>query len=122
MAAYLNDLVLDDGLNYIDTNATHLYICSTQPTTYAEASSTYKLGTKATITVSAPANGDTSGRKVTVSAITDGTVDTNGTANSYAITSGSVLIASQLLSSTQAVTAGNSFSIGPIDIEIPDPA
>lgn len=48
MAAIVHDDVLDAALNTIKTNTENLYICSTQPATFAEASSTYKLGAKAT--------------------------------------------------------------------------
>lgn len=122
MPATLANEVFDNGLNYIDTNATHLYLCNAQPTTYIQASDTYKLGVKTPITVSAPADGDTSGRKVTISQITDGTVDGTGDVTFYAITSGSVLIATGVVSPTASVTTGNTFQIGPIDIELPDPA
>lgn len=119
MASFLHNNVLDNGLNYITSNTTTLYICSALPSTYAEASSTYKLGTKSSPTVSAPANGSPNGRSVTVSAITDGTVNTTGTATHYALTSGSVLIAAGQLASSQAVTAGNTFTLSAITINIP---
>ena len=122
--AYLNDDVLDDGLQTLTDDTENLYICSTEPTTFAEASSTYKLGTKASPTVSAPTNGDASGRKVTVSAISDGTVSATGTAGYFALTddSESKLLAVQALSSTQGVTNGNTFTLTEFDITFPDPA
>lgn len=123
MAAYINDTVLDQALSYIDTNAENLYICSAQPTTFTEASSTYKLGTKASPTIGAPTNGDSTGRKVVVSAITDGSVSATGTAAWIAITddSASMLLVAQELSATQGVTSGNTFSLTEFDITIPDP-
>jgi hypothetical protein len=118
----LSDNVLDAALNYIDSNVTNLYICSAEPTTYAEASSTYALGSKSTPGVSSPTNGDVSGRKVTISAITDGSVDSTGTASHWALTGGSELIAAGSLSSSQAVTSGNTFTLTAFDVEIPDPS
>ncbi|HEY7823423.1 MAG TPA: hypothetical protein VIG24_11335 [Acidimicrobiia bacterium] len=71
MARSVNDAVLDAALNYIVTNGTRYDLCATEPTTYAEATSTKSLGTTtlsgADYTV---ANGTTSGRKVTVGAKT----------------------------------------------------
>lgn len=124
MADFLHDDVFDSGLSVLDTLVENLYICSTLPTTFAEASSTYKLGTKATPTVSAPSDRTGGGRKVTVSAITDGTVSANGTAGFYALTddSASKLLAQGDLASTQVVTSGNTFTLTAFDVGIPDPA
>jgi archaellum component FlaF (FlaF/FlaG flagellin family) len=121
--AYLNDEVFDQGLDWVDANGTRIDICSAEPTTYAEATSTYTLGNKTGLNVGATENGDSSGRKVVVPAITDGTVTGTDTATHFALTDGSsVLIAVQALSSSQAVTSGNTFTLGAIDITIPDPA
>lgn len=124
MADYLHDDVFDSGLSVLDTLVENLYICSTLPTTFTEASSTYALGVKAAPTVSAPGDRTGGGRKVTVSAITDGTVSATGTAGFYALTddSASKLLAQGDLSSTQAVTSGNTFTLTAFDIGIPDPA
>ena len=124
MADSLHDDVLDNGLSVLDTLVENLYICSTLPTTFTEASSTYKFGTKATPTVSAPSDRTGGGRKVTVSAITDGTVSADGTAGFYALTddSASKLLAQGDLSATQVVTSGNTFTLTAFDIGIPDPA
>jgi hypothetical protein len=121
---YLHDDILDAALQYIEDNVENLYICSAEPTTFAEANSTYKLGSKATPTITGPANGDTSGRKTTVDAITDGSVTGTGTATHWALTddSASKLLATGALASSQAVTSGNTFSLTAFDIEIPDPA
>lgn len=121
--AYLNDEALDQGLDWVDTNGTRIDICSQAPTTYTEATSTYSLGNKTGLNTGATQNGDSSGRKVVVPAITDGTVTATGTATHWALTNGSdTLIAWQTLSSSQAVTSGNTFTLGAIDITIPDPA
>ena len=119
--AFLNDLVLDAALDEIQTNTTTLYICSAAPVTYAEASSTYALGNKASPTVGTPGDGDTNGRKITISAISDGSVTADGTADYWALTSGSVLYAAGDLASPQGVSNGNTFTLTSFDIEIPDP-
>ena len=124
MADFLHDDVFDSGLSVLDTLVENLYICSTLPTTFTEAATTYKLGTKAAPTVSAPGDRTGGGRKVTISAITDGTVSASGTAGFYALTddSASKLLAQGNLSATQVVTSGNTFSLTTFDIGIPDPA
>ena len=88
--------VFDQGLNYLEANATRVVLCSQVPTTYAEANTTYKL---AEVTVSATdytvEAGDTSGgRKITQGALTVTGTDT-GTATHYAIlnVAGSLLLA-----------------------------
>lgn len=119
---YLHDDVLDDGLQVITDNANRLDICSALPTTYAEATSTYTLGNKTSPTVGAPSDRTGGGRKVTISAITDGSVTGTGTAGYYAITDtvGSRLLAAQAMVATQSVTSGNEFVTDAVDIGIPD--
>ena len=122
--ASLGDRVFDNGLTVLDTEADKLYICSAQPTTYTQAATTYALGVKATPTVSAPADRTGGGREVTVSAITDGSVTASGTATHYALVdqSNSRLLATGSLSSSQAVTSGNTFTLTSFKIGIPDPS
>lgn len=122
MAGYINDYYLDLALNAIDSGVNALVICSAMPTTYTEANTTYKLGTKATPTVSAAQDASPNGRKVVVSAITDGTVSANGTATHFALldTVNSRLVVAQALSASQVVTSGNAFTLGAIDVRIPD--
>ena len=121
MAGYINSDVLDAALNLIDTAGNKLVICSAMPATYTEANATYALGSKLTPTISTPEARSPNGRKVVVSAITDGAVETTGTASHFAIldTSGSRLLAAQALASAQSVTAGNAFTLGAVDIGIP---
>lgn len=119
--AYLNDEALDQGLDWVDTNGTRIDICSQEPTTYAEATSTYTLGNKTGLNTGATTNGDVSGRKVVVPAITDGSVTGTSTATHWALTDGaSILIATNSLASSQAVTSGNTFTLPAIDITFPD--
>jgi hypothetical protein len=122
--AFLNDKVFDSGLSVLDTTGNRLDICSTAPTTYAEATSTYTLGNKTSLSIGAPADRSGGGREVTVAAFTDGSVTGTGTAAYYAIvdTSLTLLLAQGSLSSSQSVTSGNTFSISAFKIGIPDPA
>ena len=122
--ASLGDRVFDAGLSALDTEANRLCICSQEPTSYAGANSTYRLGYKDTPTISAPADRTGGGREVTVSAISDGVVDATGSASHWAIidTVNSRLLATGSLSSSQGVTSGNSFSLASFTIGIPDPA
>lgn len=121
--AYINDEVFDQGLDYADTNGTRIDICSQEPTTYAEATSTYTLGNKTGLNTGATQNGATDGRRVIVPAITDGSVTSTATATHWALTDGSaVLIATGALSASQGVTSGNTFTLDAISITIRDAA
>jgi hypothetical protein len=120
---FLNDRVFDNGLTVLDTEADKLTICSAEPATYTEANATFALGAKTSPTVGAPAARTPSGRKVTVSAITDGSVSATGTASHYALvdTVNSRLLAAGALSASQSVTNGNTFTLTAFDIGIPAP-
>jgi hypothetical protein len=122
--ATLADRVLDGALTILDTEATRLDICSTEPTTYAQATSTYSLGNKTGISIGAPADRSGGGREVTLAAITDGTVTANGNAAFYAITdaTNSRLLATGAITTPQNVVSGNPFTLASLKIGIPDPA
>jgi hypothetical protein len=122
MAKWQNDLVLDAACDYIKNNATQEAICSAQPATYAEATSTYKLALKTGLTsgsFTGPANGDVSGRKITKNAESSVAVDATGSATHVALCSGSVLLYVSTITS-QVVTVGNTCNIPAWDIEFLD--
>jgi hypothetical protein len=122
--AFLSDNVLDFGVDYVDDFTETLHICSAAPSSYGNVAAV-TLGNKATPTVGVPENGASSGRRVIVSAITDGSVTGTGTATHWALVKDaatSELLAWQTLSSSQAVTSGNTFTLDAISITIPDPA
>ena len=119
--ALIADYIFDLALAELDTATTTLYITNAEATTYAQASSTFKLGTKTALSIGAPADRTPNGRKVTIAAITDGVVDSTGTATHWAITkAGTTLMATGALSASQAVTATNTFTLAAFDIGIPD--
>jgi len=126
MAKYLPDAIIDGMLAYIQVRATRVNVCSTQPTTYAEATSTYKLavsGTALTSTNYTVGDGDTSGRKLAVPAQSALTIDTTGTAAHVALTgsSGSTLLLVTTCT-TIALTTGNTVNVPTWDFEIRDVA
>lgn len=124
MADILHDDVFDNGLNAIKNNAENLYICSSQPTTFTEASVTYKLGTKASPSFTGPSDGGAGGgRALQIDAISDGVVDTPGTAAWFAITDDSLskLLVSGNLASSLAIATGSPWTLTAFNIQIPDP-
>jgi len=122
--ATISDYVLDAALSKLDLEADRIDICSQEPTTYTEATSTYTLGNSTSVSFGAPEDGDTSGRKTACAAISDGSVTGSGTATHYAISdvSESRLLCTGSLTTSQAVVSGNTFTVATFDVEIPDPA
>ena len=125
MAKAIPDAILDKTLDEIAT-ATRMVLCNAQPTTYAEANATFAL---ADVTMGGgdftKANGDTSGRKVTVAAKPGVLIDTSGTGNHIALVrvSDTTLIYVTTCSS-QAVTANGSNTVNfpAWDVELADPS
>ena len=123
--AFITDEAFDGGLDYLDTNGTRIDITSQEATNYSEATvdGTYSLGNKTGLNTGAPEAGAVDGRRVIVPAIVDGTVDCTGTdtATHWALTDGSsLLLATGPLSSSQAVTDGNTFTLDAISITFRD--
>lgn len=122
--AYLNDNTLDNGLSALKSAATHIYICSAEPATYTAATSTNALGNKnfgaGNVFPGAIAAGSPSGRKLATAAVTDGSVTATGTASHYAVvTSGSSrLEVANSLTSSQAVTNGNTWTMASVDVRL----
>jgi hypothetical protein len=124
MAKYAHDDVEDGSLNIVKNAATRLCVCSAQPTTYAEAITTYKLAIK-TITsanFTGPADWGTSGRKLTVNEAAAVPVDASDDATHIALCDSAT---SKLLEVTtctsQYLTAGNTVTVPAWDIQIADP-
>ena len=122
--ASIGDTVLDTGLDSLDTLADRIDICSQEPTTYTEATSTYTLGNETTIVVSAPQDRAGGGREVVITAITSGSVTGTGTATHFSMVdvSATDLMVTGALSSSQGVTSGNTFTLTEFTVGIPDPA
>lgn len=123
MAKAMNDLFADAAFDWLD-QCDKMVLCSAQPTTYAEANSTYALA-DATMTPNTDytkANGDTSGRKVTMAAKSSITVDSSGTGTHVAlINTGDTSLRYVTTCTSQAVTSGNTVNFPAWDIEIADP-
>lgn len=125
MGKWANDGMMDAALSYVATGVV-ITVCSAQPTNLTEATTTYSLAGTA-LTPGAGngdftlANGDSSGRKLTISQQVDVTVDTDGTATHIAICSGSALLYVTTCVS-QSVVTGNTVTLPAWDIEIADPS
>lgn len=119
MAKFQNTQMIDDALNYLKNNAVRIAVSNTQPTTYAEAMTTYAIGTVATATGNFTIGaGDSSGRKITHSAATIA-VGTTGTVAHIAFcgtaASGTLLFVGTC--APTAVTAGGTVVIAAWDVD-----
>ena len=128
MGKSLNDLVFDEGLEYLETNGNLLVLCDGEPSSYADAttdlgSGGYALGeiviNSADFTI---ANGTVSGRKITVGQQTGITVDVTGEVDHIAIvdTSGTDLLLVTTVTA-QNLTAGNTATVNAFKLEMADP-
>lgn len=127
MAKFVPDAAIDAMLAVIANAVDRIDICSTQPTTYTEATSTYSLGNVAvTLGVGGgdwtAANGDVSGRKLTLAEQTGVSIGTSGSAQHIAGTDGTSTLWFVTTCTTQSVTSGNTATIQTFDIEIQDAA
>lgn len=122
MAKACNDLVMDAALDYISAS-TLLTVCSAQPTTYTEASSTYKLADQVVSGGNfSKANGDSSGRKVTIGQQANVTIDSSGTATHVALSiSGSSTLVYVTTCTSQVLTAGGTVTVPAWKVEVSDP-
>jgi len=126
MGKAVADAVLDAALNHIKTNAAALCVCTSEPTSYAEATSTYKLAqlssfSSASTSWGSPANGDVSGRKIAVPAGSSISITAGSSASHIAVVSASALLYVTTCS-TQNLTASGTVTVGTWDVEILDPA
>lgn len=125
MGKSASNTFIDGAFNTIKASAdTITYtLCSTQPTTRAEAVGTYMLAstTLNKTTEIALANGDVSGRKMTISAKTGISVTNSGTGQHVAICNETELLFVTTTTS-QAVSAGGTVDIRSWKDEIAAPA
>lgn len=126
MGKAVNDSVLDAALDYIK-GATQITVCTTnQPATFAQATSTnnYMLATTTMTTADySIANGDTSGRKITIAQQENVSIVKTGTAGHVCLvnTTASELILVTSCNS-QSLTTGGTVTIPAFDDEIADPS
>jgi hypothetical protein len=118
----------DDGSLAQAALADEMYVCSAEPANYAGIAAVTLVG-PVTLTPGAGngdftlADGDVSGRKVTVTAQNGAAVGTSGTATHVVLATGGAtdLLRYVTTCASQAVTDGNTANVGAFDIEIEDP-
>lgn len=124
MAKAIPDAVLDVLLQEIATG-TRMVVCSGQPANFAGIAAV----ALADVTLTAGdgngdftiANGDTSGRKLTVAQQSSVVIDASGDATHVSIDDGTNLLAVTTCT-TQTLTSGGTVTVPAFDIEVSDPS
>ncbi|GAB5535316.1 MAG: hypothetical protein Rubg2KO_15650 [Rubricoccaceae bacterium] len=117
MAVNFLDATLDLGLDAaIGDLITRVDLCTGEPANYAAVAgvsvANYTGLTSGSFT---KANGDVSGRKITLGALTGNNATASGTATHLAFSDGTTLYA-VLTVTSQAVTSGNPVTINAVDV------
>lgn len=122
MAKFMPDAQYDLQLDVVVGDGDNIHICAGQPTTATEAATTFNLATQAIAAAQlAKANGDVSGRKITISPPAGTSITTTGTADHVAITNGANTTLKHVTTCTsQALTSGGTVDINPYDHEVRD--
>ena len=122
MAKQAPDATIDSMFDYID-QSNIMHVCSAEPANYAGIAAVSLASVAVTPdTDFTKANGDTSGRKVTVAAKSAVSVTTSGTATHIVLarTTDSTLRYVTTCTS-QALTSGNTVNIPAWKVEVQDP-
>lgn len=126
MAKATPDAVLDVMLDFIADNADVLHVCTTEPANYAGIAAVELAQVALTVgdgmgdyTI---ANGDVSGRKLTVGAQADVPIDTSGTAQHIALSNGLDTLYYVTTCTSQALVDTGTVTVPAWDIELADPS
>lgn len=120
MAKWANSSVMDAALDKVATG-TNILVCTSQPADRASALAAALANQSISGSAFTKANGDVSGRKVTIAQQSTVAVSATGTATHVAIIDGANLLYVTTCTS-QALSAGNTVTIPAWKIEIAAPS
>lgn len=104
--------VLRNGANEIVDNADEYYVCSDEPTTYNEATSTYALAYVSVSSSDFTWTNITEGEKLTVAAKSNISIDADGTMTHVALVdTGTSRVLAVNITNSQELYAGNLVSL-----------
>lgn len=121
MAKATPDAILDAIADAIIAEATTLYVCSDQPSNFAGISSVALADVAIDSGDFTKANGDVSGRKVTIAQQADVEIDETGDADHIVLASSDTLLYVTTCTQ-QTLTDGGTVTIPAWKIEISDPS
>lgn len=116
------DSAMDALLDHIADAATHLHVCSGNPTDRAGVLANSLGNVAIDESDFTKANGDVSGRKHTLAQQSITAASASGTAHCVAVIDGTNLLRSSNLSADQAITSGNPITVSAHDHEVRDPS
>ena len=124
MGKVANDLFMDAAHDWLSTNSTHMLVCAASA--YGQSSANIAASALASATTAsgdyAKANGDTSGRKVTIATHSACAIQQSGTAQHVCLIDASAeTVYYQTTCTPQALTSGT-VDVPAWDVEILDPA
>lgn len=125
MAKSVHNDFLDGALDILRLNADGISVCDGEPGSYADAWTNNALATSGTMTSAdyTIADGDTSGRKITVGTQSDIPIFKNGTADHIALVdTGNSKLLLVTTCSDQVLTSGGTVTVNEFDDEILDPS
>jgi len=122
MPAAIDSSIIDTDLSTFG-NADQIFVCSSVPTTFTEATSV-RLGAASFgvgLVVGAPQNATPNGRRVLTSAVNAAPISSSGIATAWAIvdTPNQRLLAAGTLFSTLFITTGQTWSLPAFEIRFP---
>lgn len=126
MAKWSLDANMDAMLANIANNADMLHVCSGQPANYAGIAAV--LLAEVALTVGAGngdytlADGDTSGRKLTVGAQSAVPITASGDATHVALSDGATTLYYVTTCTLQSLTSGGTVDVPAWDVEVADPS
>lgn len=120
MAKWANDLMMDASLDYV-AGATTMLVCTSQPADRTAALASALASVSMAGGDYTKADGNTSGRKVTMAQKTNVPVTATGTATHVALIDGSTLRYVTTCTS-QVLTSGNTVTIPAWKAEVADPS
>jgi len=126
MGMWASSQFYENGLSYLRTQVKSLCVCSTRPTTLAEAVGSSSTGTSLSKTTTLAstdfviAAGDVSGKKITIAAFSTRPIHDVGVADHVALV-GSTYVLYVTTCTTKSLTTSDSVTIPTWDIEIADP-
>jgi len=118
MGKKMDDAFIDGGLLAID-NCTLMSVCSAEPLNKAGVAAVTLASVALTGVDFTIANGDASGRKVTVAQQTDISIAASGTGNHVVIDDGTNIMVTTC--NAQSLTIGGTVTVPAFDHEIADP-
>ena len=120
MAKYLEDQELDGQLDVVSATATHIHVCSGQPTQYSEIAG-LMLAEQALSGSIIKADGDVSGRKQTIPAQSAVPITNDGLASHVVLSDGVSNMLPVTTCTPQQLNAGGTVDIPAWDHEVRDP-